>query len=371
MVLVDLLILVYNLAWLVFLTKKHYGQVTTTADHLFELNVQLQNTIFFFLWMLLDLGALDGWRTMRDILEWTSLYGFWVAIAGSQIETAIFLKTLNVNTMMTNTAGKIILAMTIFTVGMGAILTLVVPDRSMCESKTELCEYLKMTDFYRTTIPSSIVLVIIFLVLGFTVFRSHQIGKNGEIEHTETVGGLGNIFQGTGHEMEGRSGVAAQGELFTVQRAISEIRRESEENQETHSGNMEDDIVVEDIELVTLETPQHSSGEVSIGVMISEISQLPKKVESMLNDQTECQCFSGMGVIIKTLNKYFKNTLMSLLILLSELPLYVTAMYGFITNSGCEDPTFMLMSEISYYSIIVVDICLPVMIKLKLDRLSQ
>ena len=27
----------------------------------------------------------------------------WVALAGSQIETAIFLKTLNVNTMMSNT----------------------------------------------------------------------------------------------------------------------------------------------------------------------------------------------------------------------------------------------------------------------------
>ena len=135
---------------------------------------------------------------------------------------------------------------------------------------------------------------------------------------------------------------------------------------------MEDDIVVvEDIELMTIETSHLSSDQVLIEVMISEISQLPKKVESMLNDQTECQCFSGMGVIIQTLNKYFKNTLMSLLILLSELPLYVTAMYGFITNSGCEDPTFMLMSEISYYSIIVVDICLPVMIKLKLDRLSQ
>ena len=37
---------------------------------------------------------------------------------GSQNETAIFLKTLNVNTMLTNTAGKIILAKTIFVVAM-------------------------------------------------------------------------------------------------------------------------------------------------------------------------------------------------------------------------------------------------------------
>ena len=48
--LVDLLSLIYNLTWLVFLTRKHYGQVTTTAGHIFELNVLLTsiiNTISF------------------------------------------------------------------------------------------------------------------------------------------------------------------------------------------------------------------------------------------------------------------------------------------------------------------------------------
>ena len=284
---------------------------------------------------------------------------------GSQNKTAIFLKTLNVNTMMTNTAGKIILAMTIFTVGMGVILTLLVPDRTICESRTELCEYLKMTHFYRTTIPSTIVLVIIFLVLGFTVFRSHHIGKKRGIDHPENVGDQGAIVQGTEHEIEVRSGDSSQGELFTVQRAISELNGELEENHETHAGNVEDDIVVEDIELVTIKTPQLSSDQVSIGVMIGEISQ------TGWNDQTKCQCLPGVGVVIQTLNKYFKNTLMSLLILSSELPLYLTAMYGFITNSGCENPTFMLMSEISYYSIFMFDIFWPFLLKLKLDRLSQ
>lgn len=78
-----------------------------------------------------------------------------------------------------------------------------------------------------------------------------------------------------------------------------------------------------------------------------------------------------MMQLIQTLNKYFKNTLMSLLILTSQLPWYSTAMYGFITNSGCENPTFRLMSEISEYSIIMFNIILPVLIKLKLDRLSK
>ena len=35
---VDLLSFIYTLTWLVFLTRKHYGQVTTTAGHIFELN---------------------------------------------------------------------------------------------------------------------------------------------------------------------------------------------------------------------------------------------------------------------------------------------------------------------------------------------
>ena len=105
----SLIILFYQLAWLVFLTQKHYGKVTTTAGHIFELNVQLHNTMDDLFWILLDSGDLDGGCTIRDMLEWISLYGYWVALAGSQIETAIFLKTLNVNTMVTNPAGKIIL----------------------------------------------------------------------------------------------------------------------------------------------------------------------------------------------------------------------------------------------------------------------
>ena len=353
----DLINLFYNLAWLVYLTQKHYGQVTTSAGHIFELNVLVNSTVSIFLWILLvDSGALDSWCTLRYMLDGVFSCGYLVALAGSQIETLIFLKTLNVNTMMTNMAGKIILAMTIFTVAMGVLLMLVAPDRTLCEKKTELCEYLKMSDIYRITIPGTIVILIVFAVLGFTLFRSHQIEKKRDIERPKNVG------------------VEGTGELFAVQRAISELHRGFEENQETHEGNVEDDIVVEDVELVTTETHQNSSEQVSIGVMIGEISQLPNTTsENTWNDQTDNQqipCLE-IGLMIQTLNKYFKNTLMSVLILSSELPWYLTAMYGLITNSGCENPTFMLMSEISYYSFIVSDICLPILIKLKLDRLSQ
>ena len=353
----DLINLFYNLAWLVYLTQKHYGQVTTSAGHIFELNVLVNSTVSIFLWILLvDSGALDSWCTLRYVLDGVFSCGYLVALAGSQIETLIFLKTLNVNTMMTNMAGKIILAMTIFTVAMGVLLMLVAPDRTLCEKKTELCEYLNLSDIYRITIPGTLVILIVFAVLGFTLFRSHQIEKKRDIERPKNVG------------------VEGTGELFAVQRAISELHRGFEENQETHEGNVEDDIVVEDVELVTTETHQNSSEQVSIGVMIGEISQLPNTTsENTWNDQTYNQqipCLE-IGLMIQTLNKYFKNTLMSVLILSSELPWYLTAMYGLITNSGCENPTFMLMSEISYYSFIVSDICLPILIKLKLDRLSQ
>ena len=42
--LVDILSLIYNIAWLVFLIYKHYGKATTKAGHIFELHVLLVNT---------------------------------------------------------------------------------------------------------------------------------------------------------------------------------------------------------------------------------------------------------------------------------------------------------------------------------------
>ena len=52
---VDLFSFIYNLTWLVFLTRKHYGQVTTTAGHIFELNVLMITTINIFILIIFDL----------------------------------------------------------------------------------------------------------------------------------------------------------------------------------------------------------------------------------------------------------------------------------------------------------------------------
>ena len=76
-------------------------------------------------------------------------------------------------------------------------------------------------------------------------------------------------------------------------------------------------------------------------------------------------------MIMKTIHKYLKNTMISLLILTSLLPWYSTGLYGLITNSGCEDPTIKTMAEMSEYGYYMLTIFLPVLIKLKLDRLSE
>ena len=221
-------------------------------------------------------------------------------------------------------------------------------------------------DIYRI-IPGPLFLIpLIFTVLGFTIFRSYHIRKkrHDEIDYNF-------VFE---ESEAGESGDASKGKLFTVQRTMSELNRELEENQETHSRNMEDDIVVEDIELAReKETPpQISPDQVSFGMMIHEINET--HIENIWNDQPEneqIQCVPVVGLMIQTLNKYLKNTLMSLLILSSTLPWYSTVIYGFITNSGCEDPTFLWMVEISYYCIIVFDFFFPILIKHKLDRLSK
>ena len=170
----------------------------------------------------------------------------------------------------------------------------------------------------------------------------------------------------------GRSDEASQeqGRLFTVQEAISELNRGSEENQETHSDNNgEDDIAIEDSELVNIET-RPSSDQVSFGVMIHENKNLEKTRE----ERTEIPpnlCLQGVGMMLQTLNKYLKNSLMSLLILSAQLPWYLTAMYGHITDSGCENPTFRFLLDMCKYYVLIISILSPLLIKLKLDRLSR
>ena len=191
-----------------------------------------------------------------------------MAIAGSQIETAIFLKKLDANKMMTNTAAQIILAMTIFAEGMGVISSATVQpaSRTECHTDTEpFCETF-MKYVYRVTIPGSLVFVIVFTVMGFTVFRTHQYKKKRNIECNEN-----RQMDNT----DGRSDEALQGQgrLFTVPKAISELNRGSEENQETPSDNLEDDIGIgiENIELVNIAT-RPSPDQLLFGVMIQEIT---------------------------------------------------------------------------------------------------
>ena len=103
-----------------------------------------------------------------------------------------------------------------------------------------------------------------------------------------------------------------KGRLFTIQEAVSKFQRGSEESQETPSENVEDDIIIEDIE-----TLPSSPSSVSIGEMNPEKFT---NCENTLSGSQLSMCLPGIGLMIQTLNKYFKNTLMSLLILSHVIP---------------------------------------------------
>ena len=187
----DLVNFFYHLIWLVYLIRKHYGQVTTKAGHVFELNVQLNITINFFLYIFtVDLEVLPH-GIISDILHATMFFSYLVAIASSQIETAIFLKTLNVNTIMTYTAGRILLLLFIFCFCVAVLVTLVQdqPSSQGNRYEKEYCEFFTPRDFYQLILLSALILVIVLTVIGLAIFRSHQVrkisdhhGVEGEIE---------------------------------------------------------------------------------------------------------------------------------------------------------------------------------------------
>ena len=177
----------------------------------------------------------DYWctNTVLTISSYSSL----LAIAGAQIETAMFLKTLNVNTMMTNTAAKIILVMLIIAIGMGIITTAMVlsSSKNVCQTET-YCEIYTIFA-YHATIPPTLVFLIVFAVMGFTVFRTQQFKKKRDINSHQKR------FRWRRHKTEGRNDDVlnmqpsqGQGRLFTIQEAVSKLDRQTEENQETHRG---------------------------------------------------------------------------------------------------------------------------------------
>ena len=424
--LVDLFNLIYNLTWLVILTRQHYGKVTTTAGHIFELNVLLNVTISnFFMTLFVDLEVLPS-SIMPEILGTANLYTFLTAMAGSQIETVVFLKTLNVNTMMTNTAGKIILTMTIVSLGLAVINTLALPSMIVQQSEILLCDYLTPMDFYRVTIPLTVVLAMVLLVTCFSVFRALQIKRTREIcsenLHLEELG--------QGHDTGVKIGETfddnhSQGRLFTIQAMISEL------NQMTPRELMQEDLVIQNIELSSIKTSSSMDQELIDEIrcapipprdtmhedlviqnielssrktspsmdqeLIDEIRCIPipprdtieedlvipnielasretsSSMDHEMIDEIGCAPIQlpGIYVIMKTIQKYMKNAVISLLILASLLPWNLTGFYGFITNSGCEDPTIKFMAGVGEYGWYMLTMFLPFLIKLKLDRLSQ
>ena len=148
---------------------------------------------------------------------------------------------------------------------------------------------------------------------------------------------------------------------------ISEInRKESKENVGTTTRNEENDIFIEDIE--------STSSSVDANFTLKKVHTVCQGNELNLenrmteNQQNDIQWLPG---IMKTLNKYLKNALISLLIVTSLIPLNLPTLYAFLTNSGCENSTLTALTEFSYFVWFSLYTLFPILIKFKLDRLSQ
>ena len=366
---VDLITLIYNLSWLVFLTHQHYGQVTTTAGHVFELNVLLNVIIGNILWIFLvdlDVFSLGVILGIYDI-------GLLVAIAGSQIETMVFLRTLRVNTMMTNTAAKVIMAMIMFSYGLTVFInTSALSPTMVPQSDILACAYFSAAmamDFKRKFILIflyTFTLVIVLSVMGFAVFRGIQIRRTNDAEELPHP-----------HDLsleELNDDTPSQERLFTIQAMICEL------NQVTPRGIVDEDIVIQDIEFdrpsadhtnIT-PTPRQSKDTFpsSMNHMVIDENNMNSNVLEEVQ-QDPIGCTPGINIIMKTIQKYMKNTMMSLLVVTFLIPWYSTLIFGFISNSGCKDPTIKFIAEMSEYGVYMVTIFLPLVIKLKLDRLSE
>ena len=438
--LTDLFLLVYNLPWLVFLTRKHYGQVTTTAGHIFELNILLNYNVSILYFILIDDLELIPLGTMKPIFDAYTEYSLLVSMVGSQIETAIFLKTLNVNTMMTSLARKVILMMAFCCFGMGIIMESVLPSSDTdTRSKTEFCEVLTPNYFYRTIIPYTVGLVIVLGVIGFALFRSHQVRDRDKSDKKELFDaeGRSETFKVSVSQdrLSPRRAIVGNAEddiaveeieLVIMEMETPFLSRQTEEDCETSLRNDDYNIVVEDIHTETStvlnrdvqelfgnviddptssdksENQQNSeTGEncetsfenanknvendiIVEDIVNTETSVLSRDLEEPLGnvnddqtslDQSESHqkdslCLPGKH-IIQTLNKYLKNTLISLVILITQVPLILTALWGFTQNLGCENQTFKFMSNFSIYFWFSSFTFLPFLIKIKLDRLSK
>ena len=175
----EAILFLYLGSWLMFLTKKHYRGLTTRAGHIFELFVLLNNTIDSFFLVFLESGIVadtdvtEFCAVLETLLSATSI-NFFVSVAGTQVETAIFLRTRSVDTMTTNTAGYICLGMAIFSLVAGSVITLVFPEARVCRKVTTACEYYAPWDLYRTIIPASVSLLIVLAVMGLTIYSSFQ-----------------------------------------------------------------------------------------------------------------------------------------------------------------------------------------------------
>ena len=147
----------------------------------------------------------------------------------------------------------------------------------------------------------------------------------------------------------------SQGRLFTIQAAISDINQETTSPHKQETSPSIDHVMIDESQII-----QETNSENNMNA-----SGMPE------NQQNPIGCVPGINMVLKTIQKYMKNTMISLLIVTCLLPANLLLIYGFITNSGCENPTVRAFSEICEYGWYLFNMLLPFLIKLKLDRLSE
>ena len=233
----DICVFLYLGSWLAYLTKKHYREVTTRAGHIFELHVLLNQTIDIFFWFFLDSGALADADvaelcTLNETLITAFTINIYVGVAGSQIETAIFLRTKSLHVISTNTAGFICLGMSVFSLVMASLLTLLTPGARQCRRITSSCDYFVPWDFYRTILPASVSLTIVVIVLGITLYSSHQFNWSQQI---------GTEVDNLDHDMHNAP-------IFENEPVFKKVKHKRNENAVNISNIRKNDLVIEDIE---------------------------------------------------------------------------------------------------------------------------
>ena len=358
----------YGGAWLGFLCCKHYGQAR--AAHIFELNFLLNSVILCLIWTIVDMQVLHNCLVLAT-LEAIFSADYFFSICLTHIDTAVFLKTMSADTMITNTAGWICLGMKIPSSALGILLTFLLPESQECpraySQTTSLpCDFFRPFGFYRTTIIFLFTLLIILAVMGFTMYRSHSFKQPPLNEQSQPSNNSSEPVDDIA--IENNSIVDNEAEGISIKaESIEEVM-----GMDTSDGEngRKDDIVINVIDALRYIQTAWPEEPLSLNDNVRDAEVL--RIDHALSAASPVvPCFGPGNEIFRILQKYLNNTLLSLAILAVGIPENVTLIYAFITEDGCEEESFGMIADTTYLFMGIFGFLIPYLVKKKLDRLSE